>query len=137
MASLVQTQWFDTNLEGASLDQADLQGASFTIYSIDGFYAEANIHNASFWKANLRGATIRPQQLLITKTLLGAIMPDGNMYDGRYNFPYDLDLFQKMGGVISDQTKLAEFYGVTLDNYLGGQRWVENNLKISKEGRNG
>jgi hypothetical protein len=54
--------------------------------------------------------------------LFGAIMPDGGTYDGRYNLKGDLE-FARWGQVdIDDPVEMAEFFGVSLEDYLEGQR---------------
>jgi hypothetical protein len=49
-------------------------------------------------------------------------MPDGGTYDGRYHLKGDLD-FARWGQVeVDDPVAMAEFFGVSLKEYLEGQK---------------
>jgi len=92
----------NTNLRGAKLTRANLIGANLN---------ETNLSNANLYKTNLRGCrNLTVEQLAKTKRLWGAIMPDGESYDGRYNLPADLELAHLRGVVVEDQEAMAEFY---------------------------
>lgn len=124
-ASLIDTSWFETDLEGAFLDHANLQDATLSMHAVGPHFAEANLKDASLSNANLRNSKIRPEQLCKVKSLWRATMPDGSLYDGRYNLQYDIDLFRKSGGNTNNPSELAFFYNVNEANYLDGQEWAK------------
>ncbi len=109
-------QWADlsrANLQGAKLTRANLQGANFS---------GANLSGADMFKANLFEArNLQPAQLAQAGRLWGAIMPDEETYDGRYNLPGDRK-FAEWGRVnVDDPEAMAKFFGVSLETYLRGQ----------------
>ena len=129
-ASLRATTWFEADLTGAYLDFADFTGATFAMKAdIPGRYAEADLTRASMHNANLTGAVIRDEQLFKTKSLWRATMPDGQLYDGRYNLPYDIELFQTHNSQDAPPDVWASFYSVTIDRYIKGQLWAVANLE--------
>lgn len=115
-------QWADlsqANMNGAKLNRANLEGANMSQTSMAG---------ADLFKADLTDVrNLTDGQLAQARRLWGAIMPDGQSYDGRFNLAGDLD-FAKWGRVdIHDQAAMAEFLGVSLETYLRGQeigRWL-------------
>ena len=81
----------NANLNGTVLTRANLIGANLN---------ETNLTNANLYKTNLRGCrNLTVEQLSKVKRLWGAIMPDGESYDGRYNLPVDLK-FAHMNGTV-------------------------------------
>jgi len=101
------------DLSRAKLARADLQGADFS---------ETNLENASLYKANLQDArNLTDEQFLKVKRLWGATMPDGRVYDGRYELKGDIE-FSKWAKVdVDDPEAMAYFYGVSLETYMLGQ----------------
>ena len=99
------------DLRGASLDKADLQGA----------YLQ---------RANLEGVKkLEDHQIAQIKYLRRAIMPDGSRYDGRYNLSGDLSwAHDKLGIALDNHQAMAEFYEVSLEQYLQGQAWAREYL---------
>src|SRR3990172_1937279 len=89
-ADLRQADLSQANLSGAKLSRANLQGANLS---------QTNFTNADLFNASLMGArNLEDRQLAHAKRLWGAIMPDGETYDGRFNLPGDLD-FARWGRV--------------------------------------
>jgi hypothetical protein len=129
-ASLKDTPWFETDLEGAFLDHADLENATLSMPAVGPHFAEANLENAFLSHANLRNSKVRHEQLVKVRTLWRATMPDGSTYDGRYNLQYDLDLFRKSAKDTNDPAEFALFYGVSLVEYLKGQEWAKENSHL-------
>src|SRR5512146_2144038 len=81
-ADLRNIDFHQANLEFADLRKAQLNGAKLN---------RASLFRANFDQADLRGAqNLTDQQLARANQLLGAIMPDGTTYDGRFNLPGDL-----------------------------------------------
>lgn len=110
-------QWADlsmADLSSVKLSRADLQGANFSQTVLD---------DADMYKANLRDArNLTDEQLSRARRLYGAIMPDGSLYDGRFNLAGDID-FARWGRVdVDDPEAMASFLGVSLDVYLRGQQ---------------
>jgi len=103
----------DANLNGANLNAANLQGAILRCTVLQG--------------ADLSSATVHWDQLAQARSLLGATMPDGLVYDGRLNLPGDLALLEASQSEIQDPEVLAAFYGVPTTAYLAGQEWLSTN----------
>jgi uncharacterized protein YjbI with pentapeptide repeats len=104
------------NLTGARLSRACLQRANLS---------RTNLRRADLFKSDLLGArNLVQDQLMLAKRLYGATMPDGGIYDGRYNLEGDLE-FARWGRVdIQDPQAMADFFGVSLAVYLEGQSLV-------------
>jgi uncharacterized protein YjbI with pentapeptide repeats len=83
MANLQGADLSMTNLQGARLSGADLRGADLSM---------ANLQGADLHKANLQGArNLSDEQLAQTSRLWGATLPDGSLYDGRFNLAGDIE----------------------------------------------
>ncbi len=119
-ADLRDTDLHQANLEFADLRKARLNAAKLNRASL--FHAnfdQADLTYADLYKANLRGAqNLTEQQLASVHQLLGAIMPDGSTYDGRFDLPGDLARARWAKVNLDDPASMAEFYGITLDEYL-------------------
>jgi uncharacterized protein YjbI with pentapeptide repeats len=103
-------------LNGVKLNRASLQRVNFD---------HADLTYADLYKANLRGArNLTAQQLSSVRQLLGVIMPDGTVYDGRFNLPGDLARASWAKVNLDDKESMAEFYGVSLEAYLRGHTQV-------------
>jgi uncharacterized protein YjbI with pentapeptide repeats len=101
-------------LNGAKFNRASLQGVNFD---------NADLNLAEMYKVTLRGArNLCDVQLSKANQLLGSIMPDGMPYDGRYNLPGDLGRARWAKLDINDAAVMANFYGVSLEVYLEGQK---------------
>jgi uncharacterized protein YjbI with pentapeptide repeats len=124
----------DTNFRKADLSNAHLEGA-FIRATINNLFIfkDANLHNA-----NLNGATfsIKKEETMVEDESLQlrhayrlnhAIMPNGNRYDGRYRLGGDINqpgVSEKEG----DESFMASFYGVPVEEYQEGQKWYRKNL---------
>jgi uncharacterized protein YjbI with pentapeptide repeats len=103
------------NLDGARLMRAKLQGANLDAASLDG---------ANLIGANLRGVkNLRNEQLAQVGRMRGSVMPDGCLYDGRYNLPGDFVDANILHVDMNNPTTIASFYGVSLEEFLLGQEW--------------
>lgn len=129
---MLRTRDWLTNgtLRGANLRWADLQNA---------YLSKANLSDADLFRARLNGVHLqwsnlegakglKDEQLVHLHNLRGAIMPDGTVYDGRYNLKRDLSWLQKSGIDTNDPDAIAKFYGVSVETYLSGQTWAQQNL---------
>lgn len=131
--------WFDgANLKDAQLYSSDLQGASFHYASLEyaelyssnlsrvAFWAtylpnaglvDANLDGANFKYVNLEGARVTKAQLQKAYSLRGTILPDGTLYDGRFNLKGDLDEAKQEGVDLSDAVALSKWYAVPYDEF--------------------
>ncbi len=123
-ANLCEVDLHQAHLEAADLSlallhrtrlaRADLRRANFDRASLDG---------ADLLKAKLQGAiNLKPDQLSQANRLWGAMLPSGELYDGRYNLPGDITLALWGCRDIADHAAMADFYMVDFEQYLSGQR---------------
>lgn len=105
--------WVDANMYMADLRKTDL--------------GNANLERADMVLANLQGANVNDSQLKATYIMHGATMPDGSTYDGRYNLEGDFGYARRKNIDINDDRAMAEWYGVSLEQYREGQRWADKN----------
>jgi uncharacterized protein YjbI with pentapeptide repeats len=102
MAHLQLANLSKANLEGSRLSSANLYGADLS---------GTNLRDANLFKANLQSArNVTNEQLATTKSLWGAIMQDGSLYDGRFNLSGDLEFAQAGRVDIEDEEAIANFY---------------------------
>ncbi len=119
-ADLRSVDLHQANLEFADLRKARMNAAKLKRASMyHANFDQADLTYADLYKANLRGAqNLTEQQLASAHQLLGAIMPDGTTYDGRFNLAGDLAQARWAKVNVDDPVSMAAFYGVTLDAYL-------------------
>ena len=55
-------------------------------------------------------------------------MPDGSIYDGRYQLIHDIEWARISGYDVDDPNSMADFYGVTRSEYETGEKWYSENL---------
>jgi hypothetical protein len=113
-----------TNLRDSRLQFAVLYGASLRGADLTG----ATINATGFARSDLTGAVLSLEQLLGTSSLRGATMPDGLVYDGRYNIPSELAEASSRGLNTADPQAMADWYAVPLSKYIDGQRWAHEHL---------
>lgn len=129
-AELSNVDFHQANFENADLSMANLSNTKLTRVNFQrANLSHTNIKDADLYKANLKEArNLTDEQLKQAKRLYGAIMPDGDTYNGRYNLEGDL-AFARWGRVDpANAQAMADFYGVTLDTYLNGQNTLESSL---------
>src|SRR5512136_1129461 len=116
-ADLCYVDLHQANLDDADLSGARLQAAKLNRASLRGAnLAGADLTNADLYKVNLRSArNLSDEQLTRLNELFGSIMPDGSVYDGRFNLFGDLSRAHWAKVKIDDPKSMAEFYGVKLD----------------------
>ena len=123
-ADMKNTSFKHANLTDAVLAECRMQGADFYGATLTG----ANLTGADMRDVNLEKATLTDEQLFMVHRLLGATLPDGSRYDGRYELEGDIKDFQEMetdDGVEG----IAAFYGVSVEAYETGQVWLEKTLE--------
>jgi uncharacterized protein YjbI with pentapeptide repeats len=126
-ADLCYTDFHQAILDDADLSSAKLQAAKLNRASLRSVNLEGtDLTNADMYKVNLRGAlNLTEEQLSKLNELFGSIMPDGSVYNGRFNLFGDLERARWAKVKIDDPKSMAEFYGVTLNEYLDGQKRAE------------
>ena len=126
-ADFTNVDFHQAHLEWADLRMADLRSAKLTRANLSGSnLSGTNLARADLYKANLRGAqNLTDEQLSNVRRLWGAIMPDGNPYDGRFNLQADLVLARWAKIDTEDVEQMADFFGVSLDTYLSGQEYTK------------
>jgi uncharacterized protein YjbI with pentapeptide repeats len=119
----------DGSLEGTLLDGTSLKQAQMVSEKND----RPIFKNARLVGTDLSGATllgifdgimtesIHPH-LQAAYCMRDSIMPNGKRYDGRYNLQGDL-VVASYNRDTNDPLVMAEFYGVTLEEYQQGQDW--------------
>lgn len=125
----------DGTLRGASLSWANLQNAFLSDANMaDMTFYRTKLHGAHLQWSNLQGAKgLTDEQLVYLHNLRGATMPDGHIYDGRYKLKRDLTWMQHSNVDVNDAEAAANFYGVSLEAYLNGQKWAEENLIVLRQ----
>jgi uncharacterized protein YjbI with pentapeptide repeats len=112
------------NLQSALLAHTDLREANFR---------DALLRNADFYCADLRGAqNLDSIDLEEAYRLRYAVLPDGSMYDGRFRLPGDIEMAvlaaNKDTPFARGDKFMADFYGVSMDEYTRGQEWADSYL---------
>jgi hypothetical protein len=122
-ADLCYVDLHQANLDDADLSGAKLRAAKLNRASLRGVNLEGtDLTNADLYKVNLRDArNLTDEQLSKVNALFGSLMPNGSVYDGRFNLFGDLDRARWAKVKIDDPKSMAEFYGVSLDVYVKGQ----------------
>jgi len=123
-ADLCDVDFHQACLDYSNLSEAKLNSAKLRRASLQGVnFDHADLTFADLHKANLRGArNLCEQQLASVRHLFGAILPNGRPYDGRYNLPGDLAQAQWAKVNTDNPQAMADFYGVSIDTYLAGQK---------------
>jgi hypothetical protein len=139
-ASLVRTRFTRANLYRVWIDGpiarfADLQGANLTSAQLNQIdftsanFQNANLHGVRFFGVMLNDAVVDWTQLSHAHQLRWTIMPSGKQYDGRLNLPGDMQWLSELPDCdLSDESQIAQAYGVSLEEYREGQKWREENL---------
>lgn len=118
-ASLRETNFHRANLQKTRLGKTDLRGANLE---------EAILLDADLDESRLQDARVSLAQLAQANRLRNASMREGERYDGRLNLPGDLKDAREAGIATDDPDAMAEFYDVSLEDYLEGQQWAQKNL---------
>jgi len=132
---MVQGWHKDGSLHGKFLNYANLEN----VFLRDVDFTGARLHRANFrnaWMrrvilngANLSGSDFTnahrftPRQLMVANKLVGSTMPNGNLYDGRFNCPGDFELAIRDNHDVNDPSSMARFYRVPLEVY---QYWQDH-----------
>jgi Pentapeptide repeats (8 copies) len=123
-ADLRNVDFHQSNLDYTDLTKARLNGTNFSRASLQhANLDQADLTYADLYKANLQGTlNLTEEQLSHVHQLLGAILPDGAVYDGCFNLPGDLGRARWAKVNIDDPKEMAEFYGISLEVYMSSQK---------------
>lgn len=116
-AILPGVDWQTAVLRQTTLERANLRGADFAYADL----TNTHLLGADLSFANLNEADVTEAQLQEADRLAHATMPDGTLYDGRYNLEGDLREAQNNGYNLNDPLALSRFYDVPLQTYQSGQ----------------
>jgi len=115
-ARLRSANLYRTDLSGANLGGTQLQGSSLRYVNL----------------TNARNVT--DVQLIQVQALMRAIMPDGTVYDGRYNLPRDISHAKARNFDVNDPHSMATYLRTSPEAYVQGQEWARTHLPdIKKE----
>ena len=64
----------------------------------------------------------------LAKVMKDSTMPDGKRYDGRFRLEKDIILAADFFPDGASDQDMADYYAVTLEEYLEGQKWADENL---------
>jgi uncharacterized protein YjbI with pentapeptide repeats len=110
--SMADMRW--TDLSRVDLQDAKLNNTNLYRANMD----QVNLTGAYLIRANLQSVSnLGEKALMKANALFGATMPDGSIYDGRFNLPGDLQMarFRKID--LDDVHAMASFYGVSEVNH--------------------
>jgi len=139
-ANLQGANFYSSNLMNADLSKANLMMADFSYANLKGARLTraslqmSNLENASICcstllGANLQGArNISDKQLSRVDRMRACIMPDGSLYDGRFNLLGDFADANILHVDLNNPEEIAAFYGVSLEDFLTGQLWRQANM---------
>jgi uncharacterized protein YjbI with pentapeptide repeats len=120
------------NLEGAHLDKANLEHADLhhavlkQARLVRANLRYTHLHDVSFEGAHLEesdmtGAQAHDAALAVAHRLRGAVMPDGQRYNGKFNLAGDREIATREGVSPDDEAGMANFYGVSIEAYQMGK----------------
>ena len=113
------------NLSFANLNCTRLTRAKMRLANLD----QASLNGANLIGADLKGAkNVSNEQLAQAGRMRASVLPDGTMYDGRFNLPGDFAGACILHVDLNSPTAIATFYGVSLDRFLRGQEWRREHL---------
>ena len=144
--SLIGKDFSHADLSDVDLKDSDLRESSLVCTSFrNAWLSRAQLCNAVLYHAMFEDAILNAanfigakfsnidEQLKEARFMVGAVMPDGEGYDGRYRLKDDEAIIdsKKPKNAIDDSWRAsvaAEYYGVSIEKYIAGQRWANENL---------
>jgi hypothetical protein len=112
----------DGALFGWFLQRANMQGLDLR---------DADLRGFGLYRSNLTDARVDDIQLVQMNDLRLCVMPDGKRYDGRYCLRGDIDWAMSRYELDFRQItteQMAEYYGVSVERFMEGQAWAQENL---------
>ena len=120
---------YDGSLQGSYLSFANWSGLDLTGADLEGArLRKVKLIETDLSNSNLQGTNVSVERLAKAKALKGAIMPDGRRYDGRLRLTGDLEAARESNIALDDQAMMADFYGVSVDDFRQGQDWADETL---------
>lgn len=124
LQELKANDWLeDGSLYGWFLKKANFEGLQLK---------HINTNGLGLYRCNLKGAEIEDKQLVQLNDLRLTIMPDGNLYDGRYCLLGDIEWANTKFGIDfmeASVEQLADYYGIPTDAFIAGQQWAFEHLE--------
>lgn len=112
----------DGSLYGWFIQRANFEGLNLK---------DANVNGLGLFRCNLKDVRITDEQLAQLNDLRLTYMPDGTLYDGRFCLSGDIDWARSKYGIdfmLASLETLADYYEVSAENFIEGQRWAHENL---------
>lgn len=135
-AKMTGAHLVESDLTEASFDGTDLQRANFyRAQATNAVFHRVDLKGVRLEQADLSGAylatswNLTEEQLVKAKALRKARLPELGIYDGRYRLDGDIEAATRNGVDLADPTQVAEFYQVSVEEYLQGQEWAALNLE--------
>jgi len=118
-ADLSHSSFHHSDFTGAELFGARLQMTCFWHAILRGVdLRDANTTDTDFIYADLTDALVTPQQLQLAYRLHGARLPNGKIYDGRFNLKGDIQDAQVLGVDINSPVTMANWYAMPYDQFM-------------------
>jgi uncharacterized protein YjbI with pentapeptide repeats len=118
-ADLAHSSFHHSDFTGIELFGANLQMTSFwgdTLRGAD--LRDANLSGAFFNYVDLTDARVTPEQLQSANRLHGTRLPNGKIYDGRFNLPVDIQDARASGVDINNPIAMAKWYQMPYDQFM-------------------
>ncbi len=118
-ADLSHSSFHHSDFTGAELFGANLQMTSFwggTLRGVD--LRDADLSGAYFNYVDLTHARVTPKQLQLANRLHGTRLPNGKIYDGRFNLPVDIQDAQASGVDVNNPIAMAKWYQMPYDQFM-------------------
>jgi uncharacterized protein YjbI with pentapeptide repeats len=118
-ADLSYSSFHNADFTGANLYGSKLRRTCFwhaQMSNVD--FRNADLTDADFIYADLTHALVTQMQLQSAYRLLGVRLPNGKIYNGRFNRPGDLRDAQTLGFDVSDPVAMAILYAMPYDQFM-------------------
>jgi uncharacterized protein YjbI with pentapeptide repeats len=94
-------------------------------------FVYADLTDADFVYADLTDARVTVQQLQLAYRLQGARLPNGKIYDGRFNLPGDIQDAQVSGVDVNNPTAMANWYAMPYEQFMNSADLREDKPEIT------
>ena len=129
-ANLMKATLYNANFAEAVLIYADLRGASMNGVNLSkSRLHRAKLDGATLVRANFKDSDITDHTLRSAAELRYATLPDGTKYDGRFRLQSELEMYSSFYQDEDTPENWAEFYDISVEEYIEGQAWADKNLK--------
>jgi uncharacterized protein YjbI with pentapeptide repeats len=118
-ADLSYSSFHHADFTGADLLGAKLQRTCFWHARLCGVdFRNVDLTDGDFIYADLTHALVTQEQLQSADRLLGVRLPNGEIYNGRFNRPGDLRDAQTLGVDVNDPVAMANLYAMPYDQFV-------------------